>query len=198
MKSLKSNLTVAYFLFCLIICLIETKKTCDTKSDNLEFNECCKILIADLASLSDEEIASDKTLMDSCLCEFYQVYDEFFLRRIGLEVLNHFKEIQSKIEARRDELQQEIDSISNRMNVETKEYRKLYMKSLNASLKSHAFNNKTPHCLDDDMDVMKLKLNKMINFKKSLKALNEFKSDFHFNEEFFGSLNLRDFSGESF
>jgi len=74
----------------------------------------------------------------------------------------------------------------------------LYMKSLNASLKSHAFNNKTPHCLDDDMDVMKLKLNKMINFKKSLKALNEFKSDFHFNEEFFGSLKLSDFSGESF
>ena len=39
---------------------------------------------------------------------------------------------------------------------------------------------------DDDMEVMKLKLDVMLDFKTSLKTFNEFKSSSHFDKNTFG------------
>ena len=116
------RLTFSYFLICLFICLIESgQKT--PKGSNM----------------TNREMASKKTLMESCHREFFQVYDEFFLRKLDSEVSGHFKEIGTQIEARRDELKKEVDAISNNMNRKTRKHGKLLMERYETSLKSYKF-----------------------------------------------------------
>ena len=216
MKSIKS--TCAYLLVCLVICLIEQRKIkCEEETNCVEncvkncgdpkvetptkgvsnnaCSFCYKNFLDGLDGLNGEQLALRKKQLNECNQRFFCVYDEFFLNKLGMDVFEHFREIQRKIETRRDELKKELDEIAERMKGKTEKYKLMYSNSLTSSLKSHTFNLETSsqECPDRDMEVMKLKLNLMIEFKEKL-CLNKFESTLNkFEEDWFGKLSLEEF-----
>ena len=150
MKSIKSNMTCTYLLVCLLICLIEQRKincgypkeveTSTSVVSNNACSFCYENFLDGLDGLTEEQLASRKKQLNECNQRFFCVYDEFFLNRLGMDVFEKFREIQSKIEARRDELKKELDEMAERMKEKTEKFKLMYSKSLTSSLKSHTFN----------------------------------------------------------
>jgi hypothetical protein len=204
MKSLKSNLSfTTLFLFCLTF----KSSYHEPSDDDLKFDECYKHLVDYLVSLKNtQQIDSEKTLMDSCHREIYYVYDKFIFTKLGTDILEHFEEIQSRIEKRNEDFKNKIDQIALNMSEDTKKYERMYRVHFDASPNSVAtFMNKTIFSskkrLNQEffMKAMKIMLNKRVNFQKSPINISELNSNLSessslFNEKSFESYDLVNFT----
>ena len=90
---------------------------------------------------SDKDFSLKRKIQES-IQKHFQMYEEFILNKpsIVMNVHNHFQEIRFKLDERREIIKENIDDIYMEMIEKTKNFEKLYFKSLednlNASLKS--------------------------------------------------------------
>jgi hypothetical protein len=169
-----------------------------------------------------EEFALKKQIEDS-IRTFFQSYEQFTLNktRINLDVHNHFQEIRFKLDEHREVLKQKIDDIYMEMIDKTKKFEATYLKSLEdkleASLKSfetisleqslneteESFRNpnlliesirEIPRKREEEIAVLKLKLDEQSQVKDILIKMNEFKPNVSFSPDLFGQLHLNEYS----
>jgi len=200
-----------------IIKCVECKQEFQVHDNEFKSVEVLKKLLDDQLYLSDEETSVKQKIEDS-IRMFYQLYEEFLLGKNSLDLNchNHFQELRFQIDEHRENLKAKIDEVALEMIDKTKQLEAKYLTSLNAiSVESNktldieiketeeAFRNPTlliesiremQRKQEDDVEMIKLKINELRSANDYLKESNEFKPNLSFRQDLFGSLFLTEYS----
>ena len=207
-----------------IKCLICSQEF-PVKGNEFKLDKLIQTQINEQIYLSDEEI-SLKLKIEESIKLFYEMYDDFISSKTKLEseCHNHFQEIRFQLDIHREKLKEKIDEIYMEMIDKTKEFEASLLKSLDEKLFSslNSFEIKTidenlkeveetfryPQLLIKTIQEMNLKQevavkiiqskqNEMNQVKDNLKKSYEFKPNLNFNQDFFGQLDLGQYSSLS-
>ena len=200
----------------------ECKQEFKVKGVEFKSNKFAQKKINEQIYLSDQEISLKQKIEDSIKL-FYSMYEEFTSSKtqLDLDCHNHFQEVRLQLDMHREKFKEKIDDIYMEMIEKTKEFEVEYLnsikKNIETSLQSFEIKSicedlkevedkfRDPNILIKTIEEMNLKqqeaiamiqlnLNTVNQVKDDLKASNQFEPNLAFGNDFFGQLNLNEYS----
>jgi hypothetical protein len=193
---------------------VDCKQDFQVNGSDFKSIECLTKFLTNRLYLSDEELNLKQKIEES-MRVFYEMYT-----KIDTDVHGHFQEMVRLIDEHRVKLKQRIDEYALAMIDKVKKCEISYLKNLSvtqeASMRRVEETNlveeslrgveelfRDPNLLIESIREMqrkqekavadiKVKLNEMSYVREHLKASNEFRANFSFSQELFGSLYLND------
>ena len=194
----------------------------EVKGNEFTSGNLVKQLLDTQIYLNNDEINLKKKIEESIKL-FYEMYDEFTSSKtkLDLECHNHFQEIRFQLDQHREQLKEQIDDIYMKMIEDTKVIESSYLTSLNDKLETSCLKSFEARTVTEKLneieekfrdpnlgissiremilkeqeiiDELKTIQSEITQVKEHLKISNNFKPNFNFDVESFGSLFLDEY-----